>query len=67
MKTGTESAHKLLELLITKALISGKAKSSSVRISYAELAQAMGQKAEYDTDLLIRIKLSWEAPEDEHE
>lgn len=64
MKTGTEPAHKLLELLITKALISGKVRSSSVRLSYAELAAAMGQPAAYDTDLLIKIKLSWESPND---
>jgi hypothetical protein len=64
MKTGTEQAHKLLELLITKSMVSGKTKSSTIRLSYNEMAAAMGQPADNDIDLLIKLKLSWEHPKD---
>lgn len=64
MRTGTESAHRLLELLITKTLTSGKVKTSSVRLPYRELAAALGQKTSDDVDLKITIKLSWEHPEE---
>jgi hypothetical protein len=64
MHTGSESAHKLLELLITKTIVSGKGRSASVRIPYNELAAAFGKPQMYETDLQIEISLSWEAPEE---
>ena len=60
MHTGTEPAHRLLELLITKTLISGKTSSSSVTLNYNELCAAMGQYPNKDAELRIKIDLSWE-------
>lgn len=66
MTHGTEPAHKALELLICKALISGKARSSTIRLRSDELAASFEQKAAGDlVDLVIKIELSWDEPTDE--
>jgi hypothetical protein len=59
MTTGTEQAHKLLELLITKALVSGTTSTRTVLIPYDELAHALRLNSKFKTDLKIEIKLTW--------
>lgn len=62
MNKGTEPAHKLLELLIMKALISGKTKGSTVRLYVPDLAAEMDQVAGSKVDLVITIDLAWDEP-----
>lgn len=59
MQTGTELAHKMLELLITKAAISGRSYTSEVALSYDEIARGMGQSNSSPHKLNIEIKVSW--------
>ncbi len=65
--TGSDTlhrAHKVLEYLITKTVLDGSSRSSTLRIPYSELMVAMGRIIEhkdYDTtDLVIEMKLSWD-------
>lgn len=60
MVQGTQAAHKLLELLIMKALVSGKARGSSIRLSSYDLAAELEQDAASDVDLVIKFDLSWD-------
>jgi hypothetical protein len=65
MVQGTEPAHKLLELLIVKALVSGKARGSTVRLRSDDLAASFETKAAGElVDLVINIDLSWDEPTD---
>jgi hypothetical protein len=61
---GSEPAHKLLELLIVKALVSGKTKEASVRLNIKDLATSFDMTAIDDVDLVIKIDLSWDEPID---
>lgn len=64
MVHGSEPAHKLLELLIVKALISGKTKNATVRLNSKDLAASFEQTAATDIDLVIKFELSWDEPID---
>lgn len=60
MYTGTESAHKLLELLITKALVTGDDKAATVRIPADMLQPHIGPDSIQLSDLIIKISTKWE-------
>ena len=64
MNQGTEPAHKLLELLIMKAIISGKAKGSSIRLYAPDLVSDIEQISKSKVDLVINFDLSWDEPVD---
>ncbi len=57
------SAHKVLEILLTKAAISSKPSASTVRIPYKDLLASIGQKTDKQIDLLVTISLEWDAAE----
>lgn len=59
METGTEDAHKLLELLITKVIIVGKGKKATVKIPYESLKPDLGGDELIDLDLKISISVEW--------
>lgn len=65
METGSESAHKLLELLITKALVSGKGKKATVRIPYTDLKPDIGPHEVVLADLVVTVSVSWSDLEDQ--
>lgn len=54
------SAHKVLELLMTRAAISGKLQNTELRIPHKELKNSIGS-TDYDSnvDLLVRIEFDW--------
>lgn len=63
-KSTMQAAHSLLELLITKATISGKLTNSSIKIPYSELTASVGQQRFKDVNLVIQFNLNWEASND---
>lgn len=63
MQTSTHSAHKVLELLLTKAAISSKPQKSTVRISYKDLLASIGQQTDKNFDLVIKIEMDWDEVE----
>jgi len=54
------SVHRVLEYLITKATVSGKLKSTKIRIPYSELADSVGQKSYKNVDLIVKIDFEWD-------
>lgn len=55
----SQSAHRVLEYLLTKAAVSGKLSSTKIRIPYAELATSIGSVESKPIDLIVDIKLEW--------
>lgn len=64
MQQSTHSAHKVLELLLTKAAISAQPQKSTVRIPYKDLLAAIGQKTDKNFDLVVTIQMDWDASEE---
>ncbi len=68
MRDSLQAPHTILEYLITKAAVSGKVSSSTVRIPFADLAASVGKDQQHDSELVIEINLSWDrSPETEKE
>jgi hypothetical protein len=57
------AAHRLLDYLITKAAVSAKTSSKTVRIPYSELLKTIGQTSNKDVDLVVTISLEWDEKE----
>ena len=60
MHTGTESAHRLLELLITKALVTGNGRTATVRLTAEDLQPHIGPDSIQLQDLVIKISTKWD-------
>lgn len=66
MESVTASAHRILELLLTKAVVTGKAKSAILKIPYQDMTQGWpGAKQYGDVDLIIELKTKWAPRDDE--
>jgi hypothetical protein len=61
------SAHKLLEFLLTKTAITSKPTKSHIRIPYKDLLAAIGQKTDKNIDLIVKFDLSWDDAQVEDE
>ena len=54
------SLYKLIDLLLTKAAMSGKIrKSTKIKIPYRELSKSVGAEKYTDIELEIEIKCKW--------
>ena len=65
MESATASAHRILEYLLTKAVVTGDAKNASIKIPYQDLAQDWEGAEHDDVDLIVEIKTKWAAKDDE--
>ncbi len=54
------SAHKVLELLMTRAAVSGKLQNAAIRIPHKDLKNSIGN-SEFDSkvDLLVKLEFNW--------
>lgn len=65
MEPGNAAAHRILEYLLTKAAVTGKAKKATIKIPYKDLVQDWPNHVGYENvDFILEIKTRW-APADE--
>jgi hypothetical protein len=55
-----QSAHKVLEYLLTKAALTGKLKNTKIRIPYSDLAKSIGSNDVKNVDLIVKFQLQWD-------
>ena len=59
LKASTQ-VHRILEYILTKAIISGEPKGTTIRIPYSELAADVGKESNKQIDLVVEIALKWD-------
>jgi hypothetical protein len=60
MSENASAAHRVLEYLMTKAALTGKLKSTTIRVPYNELAASCGAPEKYkNVDLLVKLDFEW--------
>jgi len=59
LKASTQ-VHRVLEYMLTKAIISGDPKGTTLRIPYSELAADVGKESNKQIDLVVSISLKWD-------
>ena len=54
------SAHPILEYALTKAAVSAKLTSTTLRIPYKELLSSIGRSTDKEIDLVLTIEMAWD-------
>jgi hypothetical protein len=55
-----QNIHTVLEILITKAALTGKTLGSTIRIPYKDLSELIGKSENKDIDLVLTFSLEWD-------
>jgi len=60
MSDSVECAHRVLNIILTKAAVSAKLTDCSLRVSYKDLLHSIGQPTDKDIQLVIKLTMSWD-------
>jgi hypothetical protein len=61
MKGNLLAIYKVLDYLLTKAVLTGKLQNTKIRIPYSELAESVGQQSNKNAILVVELKFKWDA------